>query len=288
MKKLITFSVILLSSIGAFITFTNESYKDNGRAGNTGSPGEPTCQTGGCHSGVANSGPGSVTITSSDMTGWEYVPGTTYNISVNVAETGKLVFGLATEALSTSNTNAGTLNVTNATRMRLLTAANGRTSLTHQFNGGLSNDAATFDFTWTAPSTDIGNITFYVAGNACNRNGNTSGDQCYTTTQVCTAKVADTTGTGIQSFESELNLNIFPNPVVDKINIHLNNTSIINNTNISLIDLSGKIVANLANNIQLTSNSVLSYDRPSNLNTGLYILQISNGRETKSSRLFLQ
>jgi hypothetical protein len=52
--------------------------------------------------------------------------------------------------------------------------------------------------------------------------------------------------------------------------------------------MSGKTVANLANNVQLTSNSVLSYDRPSNLNTGLYILQISNGRETKSSRLFLQ
>lgn len=284
MKKLITFSVILLSSLGAFITFTNESYKDNGRSGNNGSPGEATCQTGGCHAGTANSGTGSVSISSSDMTGWEYVPGTTYNISVNVAETGKLVFGLGVEALNSSNANAGTLNVTNTTRMRLLTATNGRTSLTHQLNGGLSTDAATFDFTWTAPATDIGTVTFYVAGLAGNKNGNTSGDQCYTISRTCSAK----TNVGIGTIDSKMDMSIFPNPVVDKINIHLNNTSIINNATISLIDMSGKIATILANNVQLTSNSVLTYDRPSNLKTGLYILQISNGKDTKSSRLFLQ
>ena len=44
------------------------------------------------------------------------------------------------------------------------------------------NGTHTFNFTWTAPSTDIGDITFYVTANAANGNGGTSGDHIYSTT----------------------------------------------------------------------------------------------------------
>lgn len=283
MKKLLTFSVILLSSLGAFITFTNETNKDNGRAGNTGSPGESTCQTGGCHTGTANTGPGSVTITSSDMTDWEYVPGTTYNIRVSTVEAGKTIFGLGVEALNSSNTDAGTINVTDAARTKILTATNGRTNLVHQTDGGLSNDSAVFNFSWTAPSTDIGNVTFYVAGNCCNNSNSFAGDNSYTTSRVCTAK----TNVGIKSVEANQQVNIYPNPVTDQMNIELNDINM-QKANISLVDMSGKVVAVLASNVSLEANTKLSLDRPSSVHMGVYYLIISNDSNTKLKKIIVQ
>lgn len=283
MKKLITFSIIVLSSLGAFITFTNESYKKNGRAGNTGSPGEATCQTSGCHNGTANTGPGSVTLLSSDMTGWEYVPGTTYNIRVRIAETGKLVFGLGVEVLNSSNTNAGTINITESSRTQIISSGAGRLNLTHMTGAGLTNDSSVYTFSWTAPSTDIGPVTFYVAGLAGNNNNGDSGDQSYTTSQTCTAK----TNVGIQTNTSVSVMNIYPNPVQDHINIQMNNAPM-NQSTISILDMSGKIVSVLASNVDLQANELLTYTRPASLKEGLYILQISNRTTTKSSRLVLQ
>jgi len=283
MKKLITMSIIVLSSLGAFITFTNESYKKNGKAGNTGSPGEATCQTAGCHNGTVNTGTGNVNILSSDMTGWEYVPGTTYNIRVRIAETGKLVFGLGVEVLNSSNTNAGTINITESSRTQIISSTAGRLNLTHMTGAGLTNDSAVYTFSWTAPSTDIGPVTFYVAGLAGNNNNNDSGDQSYTTSQVCTAK----TNVGIQSPKATTSMNIYPNPVQDKINIQMNNTPM-NQSTISILDMSGKVVSVLASNLDLNENQLVSYTRPASLKEGLYLLQISNRTTTKSTRLVIQ
>ncbi|MEI6310769.1 MAG: choice-of-anchor V domain-containing protein [Bacteroidota bacterium] len=283
MKKLITFSIILLTSLGAFITFTNESYKKNGRAGNTGSPGEATCQTGGCHNGTVNTGTGNVNILSSDMTGWEYVPGTTYNIRVRIAETGKLVFGLGVEVLNSSNTNAGTINILESSRTQIISSGAGRLNLTHMTGAGLTNDSSVYTFSWTAPSTDIGPVTFYVAGLAGNNNNGDSGDQSYTTSQTCTAK----TNVGIQTPTAASTMNIYPNPVQDKINIQMNNTPM-NQSTISILDMSGKVVSVLASNLDLNENQLVSYTRPASLKEGLYLLQISNRTTTKSTRLVIQ
>jgi len=36
-------------------------------------------------------------------------------------------------------------------------------------------------FNWVAPSSDVGRVTFYAAGNQANNNGNETGDQIYVT-----------------------------------------------------------------------------------------------------------
>ncbi len=41
--------------------------------------------------------------------------------------------------------------------------------------------------TWTAPSTNVGSVTFYAAGLSANNNFGTSGDKCYATTGTTTA-----------------------------------------------------------------------------------------------------
>ncbi|MEO0638086.1 MAG: choice-of-anchor V domain-containing protein, partial [Bacteroidota bacterium] len=42
----------------------------------------------------------------------------------------------------------------------------------------------TWNFTWKAPATNVGDITFYIVGNAANGNGSTSGDFIYESNQT--------------------------------------------------------------------------------------------------------
>ena len=163
-------------------SLTTSSYSahmdsDNGKAGKTNSPGETTCTDATCHTGTTlNSGPGTLTISSSNLTNWEYVPGQQYAISVSVQETGRDLFGLGVECLKSNGDNAGTL-VAGAGSQIKTKAVSGftRKNIVHTLNGGASNNGHTFNFTWNAPTTDVGPVTFYVAGNASNNDGDEAG-----------------------------------------------------------------------------------------------------------------
>jgi uncharacterized protein (TIGR03437 family) len=48
-------------------------------------------------------------------------------------------------------------------------------------NTGGEGGAKTFEVQWTAPSTDVGDVIFYAAGNASNNSGNNQGDRIYNT-----------------------------------------------------------------------------------------------------------
>jgi len=159
----------------------------SGKAGFTGSPGEGTCAGASCHNSFGlNTGPGSVSI-STNIPGNEYTPGTTYQISIKVKQTGQPLFGFGCEVLDSNDQPAGTFTVTDAVRTQKLNATNGRPNMTHKLNGGASNDSAVFTFDWTAPASNIGDITFYFTGNAANGNGNNSGDYIYSGSYTITS-----------------------------------------------------------------------------------------------------
>lgn len=188
MKKKI--AIIIIAALSLFsISFT--LLKKTGRAGNTGSPGENACNQ--CHTGQpVNGGPGMITL-QTDMQDGLYDPDSTYNFSLKVKHTGRGLFGFGLEALKTGNTDAGIITVTDAIRTQILTAANGRKNLTHKLLGGDSSDSAVFNFTWTAPSTSVGPVTFYYSGIAADSSNSTSGDYVYkgqvTFTSLSTASI---------------------------------------------------------------------------------------------------
>ncbi len=207
---------------------------DNGKAGATGSPGEGNCKA--CHSTYAlNSTLGSLTITS-NMTNWEYVPGQTYQISVTVAQTGKSLFGLGFEALQSSGANAGTLSAGTGTTIKNATiSGNSRRNIVHQLNGGASSGTHTFTFNWAAPTTNIGAITFYAAGDACNANGSTSGDYVYTTSQVVNPAPVGVA----EEVNTLFTFSFYPNPATENITL---NYALEESSKVSYIiyDLTGK------------------------------------------------
>lgn len=186
MRKTILQSAFWLSVTSIFF-FGVQS--DNGKAGATGSPGEVDCTD--CHGGaMVNSGTGSISITSPDMVNWEYTPGQTYTINVTVAQSGISLFGFGFEALLASGANAGTLNAgTGSTIKTAMIGGNNRRNVVHQLNSGTGNGSHTWTFTWQAPATNQGDVTFYCGANAANANGSDSGDKVYTFSQLVTAAI---------------------------------------------------------------------------------------------------
>ncbi|MBL0137780.1 MAG: T9SS type A sorting domain-containing protein [Bacteroidetes bacterium] len=183
MKNKLT--IALLLSALAFV-FTSAMLSSNGRAGKTGAPGETTCTS--CHGDYAlNGGPGSVTI--AGISGGSYIPGTTYNMSITVAQTNFPLFGLDCEVLTSANTNAGTLAITNAVETRLLAATVSgvsRQNVVQAAGGGQTLNSHTFAFNWTAPAAGTGTVTFYYTGMAADNTGDEINDYVYSGSLVLT------------------------------------------------------------------------------------------------------
>ncbi|HET6225664.1 MAG TPA: choice-of-anchor V domain-containing protein [Bacteroidia bacterium] len=263
MKKKIT---TVLSLSVAMLLMSFGIMDDNGRAGSTGSPSENTCNQSGCHNTYQlNSGGGSVKITSSSLTNWSYTPGQTYSITVTVAKTGLKLFGLGFEALTSAGANAGTLTAGTGTVLKSATiGGNSRTSVTHAKNGGTGTDSHAFTFTWKAPATDIGKITFYCAGNAANSSASESGDYIYTTSQVVTSP--STVGI-VEQHALAKQITVYPNPTTDYIQI-TDQGNKLTVMDISILDLKGALIRQVKN-VSPTDKLEVA-----DLNTGTYLLKI--------------
>jgi len=280
MKKILIWSSFAIACVFMLTSASSNYENPNGKAGVSGAPGEGTCADSGCHSSFAlNSGTGSVTITSPDLTNWNYVPGNTYTISVTVAQTNIGLFGLCFEALKPSGDNAGTLVAGSGTQIKTKTVGGVvRRSITHNTNTGASSNSHTFTFTWDAPATDEGAITFYVSGMAANGNGNETGDRIYSTSQVVTSGTVglDEIITGNKS------LAIFPNPTTEKLLCPTTNVpSTVNEAYI--VDMQGRTVMTFAKNQWSQQDNNIVFDLNS-LNAGNYMLCLaSKGQIVRSA-----
>lgn len=281
MKKNITTSVFFIAALSMFLISAQSNDDDpDGEAGATGSPNEETCADTECHETyILNSGPGSVLISSPDLANWEYVPGETYTISVTVSQTGFELFGLGFEALKSNGDNAGTLIAGSDTQIKNKTVAGfQRKNITHDDGTGAGTDFHTFTFTWNAPTSNVGDITFYVAGNACNNNENENGDYVYSTSQVVSAAV------GVYEInQSENLLKVFPNPVSDELTL-IQQLSMGGSVTFRLFDQRGALVRDFGQINQDAGELRRTLDI-SMLSPGIYMLQTSVDGNTVASKV---
>lgn len=268
-------------AIGAAFVFSGFQYQDNptGKAGVAGSPNEQTCSKSGCHVGVAdNSQGGSVVITSSNMTNWEYVPGQTYSFTVTVSETGRSVWGFAMEALKSNGDNGGTLAA--GTGSHILSASVGgfsRRSVTHNTPGSGAGTKS-WTFNWTAPSTDDGTITLYAVGLAANGNGNSSGDHVYKVSQALSAAVGVS-----EQVLTDVNWNIYPNPVTDLVNLSFSLTESAR-VKAQVMTADGRLVSTLFDTMQSQGSTMRTAD-VSDLAAGNYLIALSVNGMVVSSKM---
>jgi len=254
--------------------------RNNGIAGFAGSPGEETCASGTCHVSYAlNSGPGSLAISAYPaFTNNQYVPGQNYTVTVNVAQSGRGLFGLGLEALGATNSNAGTLSVSGFSGVQLKTATNGRRNVVHTLNGGTSSTGSkNFTFSWTAPTA--GNVTLYVSGVAANADNDEALDYVYNTSLALTPQWP-------AGLEDALN----NNPVnihYDAVSTQLKLDYFASNTNvqISLVSMNGSKI-DLKNEkeagLQTQNFTLSSYNL-----RGMYIVAVQLGNKTYTKKIIL-
>lgn len=259
---------------------------DNGRAGVTGAPGELTCNQTSCHNSYAlNSGTGSVSATST-MNNWTYIPGTTYSISVKVRRIGNVLFGVGAEVLKPNGDNAGTLVVTNTSRTSIKSRLIGsyyRRSIVHTLNGGRLNDSCVFTFNWTAPSTNIGDVTLYAAGNCSNNNTTAVGDYIYTMNQLISPDLTSGVNDLLQSSHS---FTLFPVPASEFVTLRLDNLNT-SEGSITLTDMSGKNIETLFSGTLNAGLFEKQLSLPS-VKSGTYLITVQTAEGSRTKRLMIR
>jgi uncharacterized protein (TIGR03437 family) len=154
----------------------------------TGAPGDSTCATGGCHTGTAlNGGGGSVQLSSSS--GTNYTPGQQQTLTITITDSKAKVYGFQATARPDSDPSKSQAGDFTAGAQQQVLCDNGRNKVA---SGCAASSPVQFlehtrpfgtnviNVTWTAPSTDVGPVTIYVAANAANGDGNNTGDHIYT------------------------------------------------------------------------------------------------------------
>ncbi len=252
---LAVFAIILTSSSGG---------RTDGRSG---SPGDANLDCGQCHGASTAS---STSMITTDIPASGYVGGSTYNVTVSVAETGASMFGFQITAEHSSNAKAGTFATGGNSEIYTVTADH---AVTHNTSGTFGTDSKSWTMTWTAPSSGSGDVTFYVAGNGANGTGDATGDVIYTDSQAAAEDVAN--GIAINEF-ANADVNIYPNPTSDYFTIK----GVDKRATITLFDLKGFEVKSFA-------NSVNQFD-VSDIERGTYLLYINIDGAPTLEKLIIQ
>jgi uncharacterized protein (TIGR03437 family) len=168
----------------------------------TGAPGDSTCAQGGCHVGTVN--PNGTQVALEFAGGTTYVPGERKRITVRISEaTARYGFQLTARLASNeANGQAGRFATAEANTEVIcndgsLRTENCRAGQEVEFIQH-SSPKATGEFVvdWTPPSSDLGNIRFFVAANAANGNGENTGDRIYTANATLTPSAGGGGGGG--------------------------------------------------------------------------------------------
>lgn len=290
MKKSYLLSSLALASLGffAFQQTTAESsvvekfnkehlFSSGGQSGLTGAPGEANCTQ--CHSGSTQAGDTENSFAllegTTPVTG--YVPGTTYTATLQ-----------HTSAPARSGFSSTTLDGTDAMAGNLIGAGIGGTQnfssagRDYVSHTAASNTSGQWAWSWIAPATDVGDVTFYVASNVTNDDGSTAGDVIYLSTHVIgsTASLSDEAA-------NETNFTAGYNAASNKLVVDFNYLAI-GDMHLNLVDMNGRSVFtyNLGQSELGENNETIVL--PSDLNEGMYVVHFFVGNKAMSANILVK
>ncbi len=240
------------------------SYDGGAPAGYANDPASGNANCSACH--------GSATT----VTGWitsnipvaGYTPGTTYTITATSTGTGGNK-GFEISPQSATGTFLGTLIAGTGTSLT------GSNHYIISSGTGITTNPMSWTFTWTAPATGLGPVGFYGAF-AIGHPGNT-----YITSYIVSENTSGITETSVKT-----GFSIYPNPVVDNMNISYT-LSASSKVAINLYSLDGKKVAELSNKEQ-TSGTFTEKISIKDLNVkGIYFVELKTGDKTTLQKVVI-
>lgn len=247
------------------------------QTGQTGAPGESNCTS--CHSGAVQSGTteNSLTVAQGLTPVSSYVPGVTYNVALQMTSSPSKK-GFQVTALTGGNVMAGTFTAGSNTAITGTT----RKYANHKSTSN-TNATVAWLWTWTAPATDVGPVTFYVATNKANGNTNDNGDVIYLSTHVYNSSLS------IEEQENSLATNFTAGYSADSKSIVMNFNSLnASEMYFNLLDLNGKsvFVSNLGN-AQIGENKQ-SVALPNEIKSGIYVVNFFIGNTPMTAKVMVQ
>ena len=156
----------------------------------TGAPGDTTCAISQCHVGTPlNGGGGNVVLTTS--AGTSYTPGQQQTITITINDSKAKVYGFQLSARLDSSPVLGQAGDFTAGTQQIVLCdlgdlkVNGKPCPANESVEFIEHSFPftknTITVTWTAPATNVGTVTLYVAANAANGDNTELGDHIYTT-----------------------------------------------------------------------------------------------------------
>jgi hypothetical protein len=246
-------------------------------AGRTGAPGESNCTA--CHSGTAQDGANENILTILDGTNpvTTYTPGQQYTVALAMTSN-PAKRGFQATALTSGNTMAGSF-----TGQAGNTSINGTTKK-YANHTSTSNTSSTLSWTWnwTAPAAGSGNITFYVATNKTNNNGNDNGDVIYLSQHV----FSEASSAGIEETKTE-SMQIYFDGNSNSIHANFDALSV-SATSLKLIDFSGKVIYNTTLGASDIGKNTREIQLNKSLKAGTYIATLEIGRKVYSKKIVVQ
>jgi hypothetical protein len=242
--------------------------------GKTGAPGDETCTN--CHLGTVQSGIGMNSVIISDQNGpvGSYTPGMDYEVTISLAtNNGKNGFEIV--PFSSSNVQAGTVyTLDNFTQLIDLGATS---RITHDFSGNTLNS---WTFGWTAPNSNVGDVTFYLATNLTNGNMAGDGDAIFTSQHVIGSTV------GITDQKNKLGIQAFYDPSTTSISLTIDSKAS-GESALNIVGLDGKSVQFE----KLGKVSVGENQKNINLNNGIpkgmYVLHVNVGNDFSTKKIYV-
>lgn len=294
-------SIVILSVITSVLVLASYTvYKTSGaHPGSTGAPGDLTCAQSGCHvtatvtqdSGLVNT----LLFSSIDTT---YTPGNSYTLTLQVTKAAIQKFGFELVALKDStNTNIGSFSLLESTRTQKINHMAGggdlRYSMTHKTAGTTTSTAGAIQWKmkWTAPSTNVGTITFWYTSNCTNNNGFNTGDQLFLShfqirPAVDTTSVDTTVVTGIRQFALQNSLRAYQEGSSQNLSINFSSYKE-QRGRITLHDITGKLI--LEKEVQFVPGHNMERIRlPENCCEGPYVIKVYTDNKLYTNKIILQ
>lgn len=246
--------------------------------GRTGAPGEGNCT--GCHSGTAQSGVGEnmFILLNGATPVTSYTPGTVYTASLTLSSN-PAKKGFQAIVLDGTDVMAGTFTgVAGNTAITI----NGTKEYANHTSTSNTDAISTWGWSWTAPLTDAGNVTFYIAANKANNNGTNSGDVIYLSQHIITS----TAGIVEQTKEEAL---FTAGYSVDNNSIVIDFTTLsIGEMTLNVVDLNGRSVFfnNLGNSSVGQNKQTVAL--PADIKNGMYIVNFFLNNKAMSAKILVQ
>jgi hypothetical protein len=259
----------------------HQKYANASPVAKTGAPGEGDCT--GCHSGSVQNGQteNMLVVAEGFSPVSSYVPGTTYNVSLTMNSTPTKKGFEAIVIADDTEGMAGSFATIPSGGVQILTSG----SKQYASHTSTSNTDANniWLWSWTAPSTDMGGLTFYVASNKANDNGATSGDVIYLSTHT----INSTAGIEVKESVEQASFEVGYAPKENMVHMTFSTLS------------KGKLAFNL---VDLQGKSVFYYDMgetnigvnnekitlPSYVEKGMYIVNLFINNKPVSGKIMIQ